>query len=91
MRKTIKQCCCQLRIAKDGRPLREAQVGGDNQTGPFIELAEQVEQQGTTCLAKRQVTKFIKDNEIDMGESVCQASVPGVELFQLERIDQFDR
>ena len=57
MRKTIKQCCRQLRIATDGRPLREAQVGGDSQTGPFIELAEQVEQQGTTQTKKEVKTR----------------------------------
>ena len=43
------------------------------------------------CLAERQVAQFIQDNKIDMAKSVCQASLPGVELFQLAGIDQFDR
>ena len=34
-----------LRVAEHGRPLREAQVGGDEDAGLFIELAEQVEEQ----------------------------------------------
>jgi len=47
-----------------------------------------VEQQGATGLAERQVAQFIKDNQVDMGKPVCQASLPGVELFQLQGIDQ---
>lgn len=83
MRQAIKQRYRQFRIAKDARPFGEAQVGGDDQVGPFVKLAEQVKQQSAAGLAERQVTQFIEDHQVDMGEPVGQAILLG--------IDQFDR
>ena len=45
MRQTVEQCCCHLGITKHIGPFTEAQVGGDDDTGLLIELAEQMEQQ----------------------------------------------
>jgi hypothetical protein len=36
-----------LASVKTLHPFREGQIGGDDQTGALIELANQVEQQGT--------------------------------------------
>lgn len=34
-------------VAEDGGPFAEAQIGGDDDTGALVELAKQVEQQGS--------------------------------------------
>ena len=53
-----------LGIGKDLHPFREGQIGGDDQTGAFIELADQVEQQSTARLRERQIPRFIEDHQI---------------------------
>ena len=35
-----------LGVAEDGGPLTEAEIGGDDDAGALVELAEKVEQQG---------------------------------------------
>ena len=69
MGEAIEQCRGHLCIAKDGRPFTEAEVGGDDDAGAFVELAQQVEQQGTARGAERQVSKFVQDDEIEPGEA----------------------
>jgi hypothetical protein len=44
VRQTVEQCRCHLGITKHIGPFTEAQVGGDDDTGLLIELAEQMEQ-----------------------------------------------
>ena len=46
MREAIQQGGGHFGITKDTGPLAEAQVGGDNDAGPLIEFAEQMEQHG---------------------------------------------
>ena len=45
MRDPVEQCCCHLGITKDGDPFAKLQVGGDNDTGIFIEFGDQVKEQ----------------------------------------------
>ena len=45
VRQAVEQRSCHLGITKHIRPFAEAEVGGDNDAGLLIELAEQVEQQ----------------------------------------------
>src|SRR3954453_21477033 len=53
-----------LGVTEDLRPIGECQVGGDQQRGVLVELADQMEQQLAAGLAERQITKLIDDNEI---------------------------
>ena len=46
MREPVEQCRGHLGIPEHTGPLAEAQVGGDNNAGPLIEFAEQMEQHG---------------------------------------------
>jgi len=41
----IKQRRCHLGIAEDGRPLAEAEIGGDDDAGALVERAQEMEQQ----------------------------------------------
>ena len=53
MREAIEQRSRHLGIAEDARPFAEAQVGGDDDAGPLVELAQQVEEQRATGRAER--------------------------------------
>ena len=46
-----------LGIAEDLHPFSEAEVGGDDQRGAFIELADEVEQQGTAGFQEGQIAQ----------------------------------
>ena len=89
MRQSVKQCGRELGIGKDGWPLREAQVSGDDQAGLLVELAHEVKQQCATDLAERQIAQFIKDDEIDVRHAVGELALLAVELFLLERVHEF--
>ena len=89
MRQSVKQCGRELGIGKDGWALREAQVGGDDQAGLLVELAHEVKQQCATDLAERQIAQFIKDDEMDVRHAVGELALLAVELFLLERVDEF--
>jgi len=45
MGEPIEQRRRHLGVAEDGRPLAEAEVGGDDDAGALVERAQQVEQQ----------------------------------------------
>ena len=46
MGQTVEQRRRHLGVAEDVAPFREAQIGGDQQAGGFVQLADQVKQQG---------------------------------------------
>jgi hypothetical protein len=48
MGQSIQQGYSHLRTNKHGRPFREAQFGGDNDTGLLVEPADKMEQQSAT-------------------------------------------
>jgi len=45
MGEAIEQCGGHFRISEHAGPFAEAQVGGDDDAGALVELAEQMEQQ----------------------------------------------
>jgi len=44
----VEERCCHLGIAKDGDPFAKLQVGGNDDTGIFIELADEMKEQCST-------------------------------------------
>ena len=68
MGEPIEQCGGHLGIAENAGPFAEAQVRGDNDAGVLVERTEQVEEQGATRGAERQVSQFVKDDEVGIGE-----------------------
>ena len=65
---TIEQGRGHLRVAEHGCPLSEAEIGGDDDAGALIELAQQMEEQGPAGGAERQVAQFVEDDEIGVGK-----------------------
>ena len=76
MRHPVQQRGCHLGIAEDGDPFTELQVGGDDDAGLLVELADEMEQQRTAGLWKRDVAQLVDDDAIQW----CQLpnDFPGV-------------
>lgn len=53
---TIERCFGHFGIAKDAVPFIKGQVGGDDDAGAFIELAQKVEEQRAARGAERQIS-----------------------------------
>ena len=70
MGQAVEQRRGHLGIAKDAGPFAEAQVGGDDDTGTFVEPAQEMEQQSSSRRTERQVAQFVEDDEIGMDKSI---------------------
>jgi hypothetical protein len=55
MGQPIEKRRCHFGVSEDLHPFSEGEVGGHDQSGLFIELADQVEEQGTTGLREGQI------------------------------------
>src|SRR5277367_5734282 len=88
--KTIEQRGRHLRVAEHGSPLAEAEVGRDDDAGALVELAQQMEEQGSAGGAERQVAKLVEDDEIGVGEPGCDLSWFALKLLLFESVDQFN-
>ena len=76
MRETIEQRGSHLGIAKDAGPFSERQVGGDDDRGSFIELADEMEQELAACLSEGQIPQLIQDQEVEAGDEIGGSSLP---------------
>lgn len=88
MREPIPQCSGYRGIPEHGGPLRKRQIGSDQNTGVFVELGQQMKQQGTAGLAEWQVTQFIQNDQIRAHQAHGYATRLTLCLFLFQRIDQ---
>lgn len=65
MGETVEERCRHLGVAEDGGPFSERQVGGDDDRGPFVEPADQVEEQLPAGLREREIAEFIEHDEVE--------------------------
>src|SRR5271154_6266312 len=79
-----------LGVAEHGGPLAEAEIGGDDDAGALIELAQQMEEQGPAGGAERQIAKLVEDDEIGVGEPGCDLARFALKLLLFESVDEFD-
>ena len=91
MRQAIEQCGRHFRIAEHAGPFTEAEVRRDRHAGALIELAEQVEEQGSAGRAERQIAELVQDYEIASNQPLGELTGLSQGFLLLERIDQFDR
>jgi hypothetical protein len=68
MRETIEKRGCHLRIAEDARPFAEGQIGGDDDGSALVEPTDEVEEKLAAGLCKREIAKFVEDDEVHAGE-----------------------
>jgi len=75
VRESIKQRGGHLGIAEHGAPFAEGQVGGDDQRGPFVELADRP--------ASRRGSVVI-ESQVDEQVLGCLPSIPELEVAGIE-------
>ena len=86
MGEAVEERGCHLGVAEHAGPFAERQVRRDDDRGPLVEPADQVEQQLTARLRERQIAQLIKDQEVQPAEKIGHASLAfgarlGVELL----------
>src|SRR5271170_254556 len=79
-----------LGVAEHGGPLAEAEIGGDDDAGALVELAQQMEEQGPAGGTERQVAKLVEDDEIGVGEPRRDLARFALKLLLFESVDEFD-
>ena len=68
MRDPVKQRGCHLGITEHRDPLAKLQIGGDDNTGVFIELGDEVKEQRASGFWERDVTQFIDNDAMGLAE-----------------------
>src|SRR5271156_5341130 len=87
---TIEQRGRHLGVAEHAGPLAEAEISRDDDAGALVELAEQMEEQGSAGGAERQVAKLVEDDEIGVGEPRRDLAGFALKLLLFESVDEFD-
>ena len=80
---SVQERCGHFGIPKNLRPFSKAEVGGHNNGCPFVKHTDQVKQQCSSCLGKRQVAKLIQDDKINSAQGGGQGSRLPLFLFLL--------
>ena len=86
----VKQRRCHLDITKDRRPFTELQIDGYDVPGVFMELGDQVEEQGFTEFWKGNVTQFINDDTMGLAELADELASVAFRLFSYQSIDEIN-
>ena len=88
VREPVEQCRGHLRIAEDGRPFAEGEVGGDDDRSAFVEAADEMEQQLAASTRERKIAEFVKDQQVEPREMLGEFAGPALKGFQFEQVDQ---
>ena len=80
---TIKQRGGHLGAPEHRGPLFEVEIGGNNDRGPFVEAADEVEEQLAAGLSEWQVAQFVEHDQIDAGELFGNLSSVSCPIFGL--------
>ena len=62
-------------IDEDARPFAESEIGGDDDRGPLVETADQVEEQLAASLREGQIAEFVEDDEVETREIVGEPTL----------------
>ena len=90
MGESIQQCRSHLLVNKHRGPFGEAEIGGNDDAGSLVQLADQMEQQGATDLADGQVAQFVEDHQVCMHETIGDSALLALAFFLLQLIHEFD-
>ena len=90
VRETVEQRCRHLGIAEHTRPFAEGEVGRDDDRGPLIKTADQVEQQLPAGLGEGEIAEFVEDDEVEAREIIGKSSLATGAGLGLELVDEID-
>ncbi len=90
MGQAVEERRCHLGIAEDGRPFAESEIGRDENRGPLVEPADQVEEKLAARLGEGQISEFVENDEVHAREIFRDAALSGSTPFRLELVDEVD-
>ena len=79
-----------LRVAEDGGPFAKGEIGRDDDRGPLVKLADQVEQELSAGLGERKIAKFVEDQEVEAGDQVRGPALSFGPGFGVELVHEVD-
>ena len=77
-------------VTKDAWPFAEGEVGGDDDGGALVKLADEVEQELATSLCEGEIAQLVQDDEVEAVQVIGQAALFAAAGLDLETIDQID-
>ena len=77
-------------IAKDRDPFAELQVGGNDDTGFLIELADQVEEKSSAGFGEWNIAQFIDDDTICLAKLTDEFAGISFGLFLNQCVNEID-
>lgn len=83
----VQQSGCHLGVAEDRGPFAKAEVGGDDDAGALIKLAQQVEEQRSAGGTEREVSQLVQDEQIEANQRLRNLARLAFGFLLLERID----
>ena len=86
----VQQGGCHLRVAEDTYPFCEGEVGGEDQRGLFVKLADQVEQQGAAGGWERQVAELVDDHGVGLDQLTGEIAGASLLFLPLQLVDQIN-
>ena len=72
------------------RPFAKGEIGRDDDRGPPVETADQVEQQLPAGLGEGEIAEFVEDDEVEACEIIGESSLATGAGLSLELIDEVD-
>ena len=90
MGEAIEQCGRHLGISKDARPFTEGEIGGDDDRGPLVEPADEMEQELAAGLGEGQIAELIENDEVHAGQVIGEPALSCIAGLGLEPVDEID-
>ena len=66
----------------------KAKFGGDDDRGPLVEPADEVEQELAAGLGEGQIAEFIEDDEVHTGQMIGKTALASIADLGLEPVDE---
>lgn len=86
----VEQGSGHLGIAEYGRPLVEGQVRRDDDRGPLVKPADQMEEKLAAGLREGEIAKLVHHDEVEPGDEVGEPALFSIACFRLKPIDEID-
>ena len=88
MGEAIEQRGRHLWVAEHGWPFAKGEVGGDDDGGLLVKLADQMEQELSAGLSEGQIPQFIQDDEVEAHQMFGQPSSAAGAGLRFQLVDQ---
>ena len=77
-------------VTEDADPFCEGEVGGEDQRGFFVELADQVEEQGAAGGREGKIAEFVDNHGVGLHQLAREISGACLLFFAFQLVDQVD-